>query len=95
MKNIGSTSISYDELDNADVFIGPSGDFDRATFHNPPSDLQWIYILDDLDGNNEWGIGETLEIYTRNDKLTTPNEYAYFQFVLPNGVYRSVEFTIV
>ncbi|OPY35393.1 MAG: Archaebacterial flagellin [Methanoregula sp. PtaU1.Bin051] len=97
IKNIGSNPVGISEIQNgADVFIGSSGNFARAALGDPTTTNQkWTFQLDDQNSNNLWDTGETIEITARNDVLDAAGELAYFQFVLPNGVYRSVEFTIV
>ncbi|OPX66102.1 MAG: Archaebacterial flagellin [Methanoregulaceae archaeon PtaB.Bin056] len=84
LKNVGTARISKNELDQADVFIGKVGDFNRQS-------LGGLYDPVEL-GNNFWDQGETLSI-------TIPQSYssgdtAYFSIVLPNGVRRSEEFGV-
>jgi len=62
---------------------------------------QWCVALDDTTPNTIWETGETLEIDVKSSAITGSSDpkyiksgqYVYFQFVLPNGVFRSVEFT--
>jgi archaeal flagellar protein FlaG len=85
LKNIGSSRISANELDDSDVFIGAVGDFTRSTLKNNyifPEDLtgQW------------WDPGETLQVTLISTKIPVSGNMTYFAIVLPNGVKRSVEF---
>jgi flagellar protein FlaG len=95
MKNIGTNSIGVSELQKSDVFIGLAGNFNRASSLTSPVDAdgKWAFILIDSNSNNQWDSGETLEIDAFSSLFTASGQSAYFQFVLPNGVYRSSEFT--
>jgi hypothetical protein len=105
MKNIGTASIGNGEISQSDVFIGKVGDFQRAIFFQgsttPPAPLppddSWSYYFDDINTNNQWDPGETLEIDAMSIKLAPAGVgityNVYFQFVLRNGVWRSTEFT--
>jgi flagellar protein FlaG len=60
------------------------------------SDGKWTYNLFDDNDNAFWDSGETLEIDAYNLQLgsfSTSGNLVSFQFVLPNGVWRSSEFT--
>ena len=54
---------------------------------------QWTYTLSDLNGNNYWDPGETLEIDALPSLLNTAGGPNYFQFTLPDGIWRSDQFT--
>jgi flagellar protein FlaG len=88
LKNVGSTRIPEDEVTRSDVFFGTVGDFDHLTY---PSG--WTGLLTDTNGNAYWDPGETLKIVPVATKSISSGNVAYFQFVLPNGVWRSIEFT--
>ncbi|MFA4876927.1 MAG: flagellin [Methanoregula sp.] len=95
MKNTGSAKISLDEIQRSDVFCGAVGEFKRLDYNAGPPD-QWIAIIKEAGtGNNFWDPGETLEIQFEASTLP-PTAYtnAYFQLVLPNGIWRSTEFTV-
>jgi flagellar protein FlaG len=97
MKNIGTNRIGQPELTQSDVFIGLSGNFDRATLDittwPPNQDKRWNFQLSDDNTNGFWDPGETLEIDAASILYQSPGLPVYFQFVLPNGVWRSSEFT--
>ena len=94
MKNIGSQPISAVEIQSSDVFFGPVGNFHRLTWASNPAPGAWIYQLSDLNNNNLWDPGETLEIDAYpGGTAPSSGSYLYFQFVLPNGVWRSDQFT--
>ena len=104
MKNIGTTSIGRTEINQSDVFTGKDVDFTRVSYSlswspTPPPpiplDDQWSYSFDDTNSNERWDPGETLEIDAMSTKLTPAGTTynVYFQFVLPNGVWRSTVFT--
>jgi archaeal flagellar protein FlaG len=82
LKNIGSSRISANDLDNSDVFIGGVGNFARSS-------LKTHY---DTDVGQWWDPGETLHITLNSTNIPVQGEMAYFAIVLPNGVKRSVEF---
>jgi flagellar protein FlaG len=97
MKNIGSARISMDEIERADVFCGAVGDFKRLDYDTATGD-DWVAVIKEPvdQQNNFWDPGETLEVSFAASKLPlkTSNTDAYFQFVLPNGVWRSNEFKV-
>jgi flagellar protein FlaG len=98
MKNLGTTRIGTSELKMADVYVGKSSDFKRATWYSSPQnrvDLSWWYILNDLTGGttNVWDPGETLEIDAFCSSVSASGQPVYFQFTLPSAVSRSAEFT--
>ena len=96
IKNIGTTRIGVDEIDKSDVIVGLVGNMNRATLTTdwePNVDNTWNYQLIDNNLNGLWDTGETLEIVAAKTEFTDDGLPVYFQFVLPNGVYRSAEFT--
>ena len=98
MKNIGTNRIGWAEVNQSDVFIGLVGDFGRATCVGKEKDPTlllnngWTYSIPG-DTNGLWETGETIEIDVASSKFITSGQSVYFQFVLPNGVWRSSEFT--
>jgi flagellar protein FlaG len=97
LKNIGTSRIGTSEIDQSDVFIGIVGNFNRATtlVPSPSADGEWTYHFYDTNSNNVWDSGETLEVVAFSSKFkpAPDDQSVYFQFVLPNGVTRSSEFT--
>jgi len=98
MKNIGSSRIGTSELKLADVVVGKSTDFNRATWIGTPQsrvNLVWWYTLYDISGGttNVWDPGETLQIDTFCTSVTGIGNPVFFQFTLPSAVSRSAEFT--
>lgn len=85
MKNIGTERILEGSIESGDVFFGEAGDFDRIEYGT------WTYVLSDTNSNGVWDTGETLKI-SISTSVTSGNEY-YFQYSLPNGVWRSYTFT--
>lgn len=96
MKNIGSAKISVDEIERSDVFCGAVGDFARLNYNTGTGDWWYAEIKNPTgqEGNVFWDPGETLEITVYTNSFPAKNDNAYFQFVLPNGVWRSQEFTM-
>jgi len=86
LKNIGSSRISANELDDSDVFIGGVGNFDRFSL----APTLWDFPEDP--GGQWWDPGETLHITLTSNKIPVSGNMTYFAIVLPNGVKRSVEF---
>ncbi|MCX6685762.1 MAG: flagellin [Methanoregula sp.] len=98
MKNIGSSRIGLAEIDKSDVIVGVVGNMNKATLDinnwEPISDNTWNYQLTDYNSNGYWESGETLEVVAFNSQFNPPaGQDVYFQFILPNGVWRSSEFT--
>jgi archaeal flagellar protein FlaG len=87
MKNIGSEPIPFDSITKADVFLGAVGSFSRLEYGD-----DWTAKILPAGGNDVWETGETLEITASTD--LTGVSRVYFQFALPNGVWRSHEFTV-
>jgi archaeal flagellar protein FlaG len=96
MKNIGSERISLADIQRADVFCGEVGNFDHLTYTSgSPGNKQWTADFGpdyDLNANSYWDTGETLKVTARTSIPAAGNK-VYFQFALPNGVWRSIEFT--
>ena len=95
MKNTVGTQIALSDIARSDVICGDAGNFNRSSLSSTGtlSNGQWTYTLADLNNNNYWDPGETLEI----DAYTTtiqPTDQVYFQFVLPRGVSISDQFTV-
>jgi len=95
LKNIGTQRIAVSEIADSDVFCGEPGDFDRLSYTSGAlGDGNWNYDLSDLNNNQQWDSGETLKITAKTSKIPLSGDVVYFQFVLPNGIWRSNEFTV-
>ena len=92
MKNVGSAKISMDEIERSDVFCGAVGNFERLDYGET-----WGAVIKESASqvNNFWDPGETLEVTFLASTLPATPNMAYFQFVLPNGIWRSTEFTVI
>jgi len=95
MKNVGSERIGLADIQRSDVFCGAVGSFDHLSYvSSNPGDKQWTEEFGtgyDLNANKFWDPGETVKItakapFSSGDKV-------FFQFALPNGIWRSIEFT--
>ena len=95
MKNTGSEQIPDSDLKRSDVICGNTGDFNRMSLSGSSTlaDGQWLYILSDLNNNNYWDPGETMEINAKTPTLDVSGSPNYFQFTLPDGIWRSDQFT--
>ena len=97
MKNVGSQSIPLAEIQKSDVFCGEVGNFGRLAYVSTnPASGQWTEVIRDappLNNNGYWDPGETLEVYAKPSTMPASGNMVYFQFVLPNGIWRSDEFT--
>ena len=101
MKNIGSQQISLEEIKNAEVFCGSTVG-NRLTYQpiysDPPEVHKWTVEILPTDNTNPtyWDNGETLHVKVNtvgtNGEIVSRGT-VYFQFVLPNGIWRSNEFT--
>ncbi|GAB6285271.1 MAG: hypothetical protein STSR0009_14720 [Methanoregula sp.] len=96
MKNIGSQRISLQEVTQSDVFCGVvDTNIARITYtpdSNPPSKY-WTAEIRPA-GNSFWDPGETLAVYAKPTTQYDSRNLNSFQFILPNGVWRSTEFVI-
>ena len=93
MKNIGSERISLSDIQRADVFCGAVGNFDHLSYTS--SNPGWTADFGpgyDLNTNSFWDPGETLKV-TAKTSIPPAGNNVYFQFALPNGIWRSNEFT--
>ena len=89
VKNIGSSRIGTSELEQADVFVGKVGDFERKSL----SEL--TYVVEGSMNPNFWDPGETVSItISYGSSKFSSGDTAYFSLVLPNGVRRSEEFQV-
>ncbi len=92
LKNIGSSRIPISDFTNrSDVFCGEVGNFKRLTWDSSASGMDtWTNVNYDTNNNNNWDPGETILVIAHT--YIPPNNAVYFQFILPSGVYRSIEF---
>jgi len=111
MKNVGTNPIGYVEINSADVYVGKTDSFGRATLNIPnssvvskslPSSLTipWNFSIRDPPGspnNGIWEPGETLEInaFYAYSGTWVTGQSVYFQFTLPNSVSRSIVYTAI
>lgn len=93
VKNRGTSCISM--IDSSDVFYGKTGSFSRIPYNSTRSVApSWNYSIENDDGDEKWGIGETLNItinYTTSEIAT--GEY-YVNIVLYNGISDGDKFSI-
>lgn len=61
VKNTGSTELAAGRLAYTDVYFGDPGSMSRAET-NEHASFHWSYVLDDQDGDGNWGPGETLQV---------------------------------
>ena len=96
LKNVGVARIPYADIPRSDVFLGRAGDFDRLECNAAIGTNQWYYETAGGDTSGYWDPGETLEIIAKTDNGApfTRGDPVYFQFVLPSGILRSLEFTV-
>lgn len=60
-KNVGSTTIPASKIVYTDVYFGDKGSMARADTDELAA-FHWSYVLDDLDGDGNWGPGETMQV---------------------------------
>ena len=99
LKNIGTSRPPFAEIERSDVFCGAVGNFDRLTYNDvSPGNGNWYADFTagqyDLNSNGYWDTGETLKIVAATSTIPSTGNLVYFQFILPNGVWRSTEFTV-
>jgi len=93
MKNIGSARLAAPEIAKSDLFFGKVGSFSRMAYNGTPDVLNgWNYQVED-DANGYWDPGETLRVDTKVTTLKN-GDMMYFQFVLPDGVSRTEQFSV-
>lgn len=92
IKNIGSSRIPLSDIEKSDVFFGPPDKFSRRAFGS-----QWVVdftpVTYDINSNGYWDPGETILITALSPVAFASDDGLYFQFALPNGIWRSTEFT--
>jgi len=108
MKNIGTEPISLAEINQSDVYAGVSGNVgllqlggvgtpytnNGITQSSTPASGYWQAYLSDLNNNKLWDPGETLQVTAvlpSTNSLSSGTQ-VYFQYVLPNGIARSIQF---
>lgn len=100
MKNVGSQRISLTEIHTANVFCGSSAG--NLLVYNDGSYLTGYWTVDIIPpptpavGDDYWDTGETLHIkaYPKTAAgVIVSGGTVYFQFILPDGIWRSTEFT--
>jgi flagellar protein FlaG len=98
MKNTGSEKIPVVDIESSDVICGDTGNFNRLSFDatsSPMADSTWRFMLSDLNSNNYWDPGETIEIDAKTSTINpAEGSPVYFQFILPDGIWRSDQFTV-
>ncbi len=102
MKNIGSQRISLQEVNQSDVFCGVVDTNIARITYTPNSDPPAGYWTAEIRPANNpnpgfWDPGETLAVYAKPHtqyNIDTSENLNSFQFILPNGVWRSTEFII-
>jgi len=101
LKNIGTERISATEVPRWDVFFGKVGEFVRIPYGPSTGNGGWTEVFDgdtsyDINGNHFWDPGETVKItvVTKNTVSLAKYDLVYFQISLPNGIWRSNEFTV-
>jgi flagellar protein FlaG len=99
MKNVGSYRVPLPEIERSDVFCGAVGNFDRLKYNDQnPGDGDWYADFSqgdyDLNRNGYWDTGETIKVVALTNNIPASGDMVYFQYALPNGVWRSTEFTV-
>jgi flagellar protein FlaG len=69
VKNDGSTKVPGSRIAYTDVYFGDRGHMSKASA-NVSGALRWTYVLDDLNGDGNWGPGETLQITVTDESGT-------------------------
>ncbi len=98
VKNIGVNPIGESLIPRFDIYLGKTGEIRRLTNSGEgagPASGEWQYRLYDDNGNGLWDRGETLEIVAQSSISVTEGDRITFQIVLPNGVRRNIDFTVV
>ncbi|MDP2796880.1 MAG: flagellin, partial [Methanoregula sp.] len=88
LKNIGSQRISLTEIQKANVFCGKT--VGNLLTYDGVTNNYWTAEIVPAD-DTYWDTGETLHV-TATTSIDA-GKPVFFQFVLPNGIWRSQEFT--
>jgi len=99
MKNIGNYRVPLAEIERSYVFAGAVGNFDHLRYNDvSPGNGDWYADFEpgvyDLNSNGYWDPGETVKVVAITSNIPASGEMVYFQYALPNGVWRSIEFTV-
>ena len=96
IKNTGSERVALADIQRSNVICGDAGNFNLLSLSQTGtlSNGQWSYVLYDLNDNNFWDPGETLEIDAHTSTIQTADP-VYFQFSLPNGNSISDQFMVI
>lgn len=93
MKNIGSSNLPNSEIMKSDLFFGEVGNFSRMTYNATLAGPKpWYYQVED-NTNAYWDPGETLRVDIKFSPVRK-GQMMYFQFVLPDGVSRTEQFSV-
>ena len=86
IKNTGSERVALADIQRSNVICGDARNFNLLSLSQTGLSAtgQWSYVLYDLNDNNFWDPGETLEIDAHTSTIQTADP-VYFQFSLPNG----------
>jgi hypothetical protein len=60
VKNVGSAEVPAGKMAYTDVYFGDKGSMARADT-DALAPYHWSYALDDIDGDGDWGPGETMQ----------------------------------
>jgi len=93
VKNIGIGSISYDLIGKGDLFFGKVGNFSYISYNSSITPTWNFTILNDVDGDNRWDLGETILITIYLDSPLERGDY-YIRYVTYTGEYDEYQFSI-
>jgi archaeal flagellar protein FlaG len=94
IKNVGTKRIAEGEINQSDVFVGGSTNFESVPKREGAlGENGWDYVILE-DTNAYWDPAETLHITAKSPTIpSVRGGMVYFQFVTVNGVVRTAEFT--
>ncbi|MCQ1537927.1 flagellin [Methanocalculus taiwanensis] len=98
IKNTGVNPIGEGLIPRFDIYLGKTGEIRRMEYEGEgdnPSQGMWKYHLYDDNSNDLWDRGETLEIVAQSSISVSEGDRITFQIVLPNGVRRNIDFSVV
>ena len=94
IKNVGTGELLVAQIEDLDLFFGPSTNFQRIPFNNSTSP-SWSYVLEnDGDSDGRWDTGETIKVTISMDSSFTTGEY-YVKVVSTAGISASDYFSII
>jgi len=93
IKNIGTNSIPNELVSKGDLYFGPSGNSTWIPYDSSTTSTWYYKFVNDVDGDNKWDYGETIEIIVTLNYTLSKGDY-YIRYVTYTGGYTEYSFSI-